>query len=97
MSAIISAEENEQRMQLYNMGLSDYEIGEVLYLSFNAIFRWRKKRGLPCNGYRRKVPLTEYLAVKKLSADDDAHRDILKTIKPKFEDVKDALNKGVMI
>ena len=90
MSAIISAEENEQRMQLYKMGLSDYEIGEILYLSFNAIFRWRKKRGLPCNGYRRKVPLTEYLEVKKLAADDDAQKNILKAIKPNVEDLKKA-------
>lgn len=97
MSAIISAEENEQRMQLYKMGLSDAEIGELLYVEFHAIFHWRKKIRLPCNGHRSKVPLKAYLAVKKLAEEDDVYKEVLQAIKPKVEDIKDALNKGDII
>lgn len=51
-------EEDRQRMDLYQRGLSDYEIEERLGLGKGTIQHWRSRRKLPANknkaGRRRK-------------------------------------------
>lgn len=46
---MISKEEHEKRMSLYNQGLNDREIGKRLYLSASAVRYWRRWNGLPAN------------------------------------------------
>ena len=46
---MISFDEHQERLQLYSQGLNDREIAEKLYLSSNAIFRWRHINNLPDN------------------------------------------------
>ena len=54
----LSPEEERQRMDLYQRGLSDYEIEERLGLGRGTIQHWRSRRKLPANknkaGRRRK-------------------------------------------
>ena len=54
----LSPEEERQRMDLYQRGLSDYEIEERLGLGRGTIQHWRNRRNLPANknkaGRRRK-------------------------------------------
>lgn len=54
----LSPEEERQRMDLYQRGLSDYEIEERLGLGKGTIQHWRSRRKLPANknkaGRRRK-------------------------------------------
>lgn len=45
----LSPEEERQRMDLYQRGLSDYEIEERLGLGRGTIQHWRKARNLPAN------------------------------------------------
>lgn len=45
----LSPEEERQRMDLYQRGLSDYEIERRLELSKGTIQHWRKIRNLPAN------------------------------------------------
>ena len=46
---MISKEDHEKRLALYNQGLGDREIGERLYLTSSAIAFWRRVNGLPAN------------------------------------------------
>lgn len=46
---MITFDEHQERLQLYSQGLNDREIAEKLYLSSNAIFRWRKINNLTDN------------------------------------------------
>ena len=54
----LSPEEERQRMDLYQRGMSDYEIEERLGLGRGTIQHWRSRRKLPANknkaGRRRK-------------------------------------------
>ena len=54
----LSPEEERQRMDLYQRGLSDYEIDHRLGLGKGTIQHWRSRRKLPANknkaGRRRK-------------------------------------------
>lgn len=52
---MISRQDHEKRMALYNQGLSDQEIGEKLYLSYATIAYWRKINGLPSNSEHRRI------------------------------------------
>lgn len=45
----LSPEEERQRMDLYQRGLSDYEIEERLGLGRGTIQHWRSRRKLPAN------------------------------------------------
>lgn len=45
----LSPEEERQRMDLYQRGLSDYEIEERLGLGKGTIQHWRSRRKLPAN------------------------------------------------
>ena len=45
----LSPEEERQRMDLYQRGLSDYEIEERLGLGRGTIHHWRSRRKLPAN------------------------------------------------
>ena len=45
----LSPEEERQRMDLYQRGLSDYEIERRLELSKGTIQHWRSRRKLPAN------------------------------------------------
>lgn len=45
----LSPEEERQRMDLYQRGLSDYEIERRLGLGKGTIRHWRKARNLPAN------------------------------------------------
>ncbi len=55
----LSANEHNARMALYEQGLTDEEIGEMLFLSRKAVFAWRKKNGLPAHGNIRRRPLDQ--------------------------------------
>ena len=46
---MISRRENEERMELYNQGLTDSQISDRLMLSHGCIRYWRVRRGLPAN------------------------------------------------
>lgn len=52
---MISRQDHEKCMALYNQGLSDQEIGEKLYLSYATIAYWRKINGLPSNSEHRRI------------------------------------------
>ena len=43
----ITEEEHKKRLELYEDGYSDVEIGKILYVSSSAIYNWRKKNKLP--------------------------------------------------
>jgi len=43
----IPREEEERRLKLYRMGLSDYEIAKAVGVTPSAISNWRHRRGLP--------------------------------------------------
>lgn len=49
MSYAIPQEEHAERMRLYNQGLNDREIAEILSYTSANIYQWRKKNGLPAN------------------------------------------------
>jgi len=51
----LPAEEEARRMKLYNQGLSDTEIGEVLGMTTSGVCCWRNSRGLPANRGKRSV------------------------------------------
>lgn len=52
---MISQEDHEKRLALYQQGLSDMEIGRQLYLSATAIAYWRRKNGLSANHTYRVI------------------------------------------
>ena len=45
-------QDHEMRLELYNMGLSDKEIAEKVFLTQSAISGWRRKNGLKTNNPR---------------------------------------------
>lgn len=44
--------DHEMRLELYNMGLSDKEIAEKVFVTQSAISGWRRKNGLKTNNPR---------------------------------------------
>ena len=50
----LSESKEKERLDLYNQGLSYREIAPKCFVCKDAIFYWRKKRGLPPNGNRKK-------------------------------------------
>lgn len=46
---MISKKDHEERLELYNRGLTDSQIGEALFLSQSAVGSWRKRNGLKPN------------------------------------------------
>ena len=52
--SFLPEEENQKRIDLYKQGLTDKEIAAKCFVCKDAIFYWRKKRGLPPNGNRKK-------------------------------------------
>lgn len=57
---MLTKQEREERLKLYNEGLSDREIGERLYIGENAVRYWRKKNNLPTH-FRSRSLGKEYL------------------------------------
>ena len=45
----IGYEEHERRLELYNQGLSDHQIAEILYYNVSTIRNWRTKNKLHTN------------------------------------------------
>lgn len=45
----LSQEEHDKRMSLYNQGMSDHQIAEILYYNISTIRNWRVKSNLPAN------------------------------------------------
>ena len=45
----LSDKNNQDRLDLYNQGLSDYEIGKIMNIAQSAIYYWRKRKGLFAN------------------------------------------------
>lgn len=45
----ISDEEHQKRLELYNQGFNDRQIGEKVGLVQNGIYNWRKRNDLPAN------------------------------------------------
>lgn len=52
---VLTEEEQTERLELYNEGLSDREIGERLYIGENAVRYWRKKNNLPTHFRNRNL------------------------------------------
>lgn len=44
---------NEDKLELYNQGMNDYEIGRALNIASTSVCYWRKKNGLKAIGKRR--------------------------------------------
>jgi len=62
--------EQDRRLRLYEKGLDDREMAEVLGLSKNTIGTWRKKNDLPRNGsYPRKSSWNSVAMEKALTED----------------------------
>lgn len=54
----LTKEEHNKRLELYNAGLTDAEIGAAVYVGRKGICNWRKMNKLPANfprGRRRKT------------------------------------------
>ena len=45
----LSDKKTQERLDLYNQGLSDYDIGTLMNVAQSAICYWRKRKGLPAN------------------------------------------------
>lgn len=45
----LTAQEQEERFKLYNQGLTDPEIGKIVFTTSAAIYHWRKKNKLKAN------------------------------------------------
>ena len=45
----LSPEEHERRLALYNQGLNDRQIADLLFWNVHTIFCWRKAYNLPAN------------------------------------------------
>ena len=53
---MITPEDHAKRLELYNKGYTDPEIGKELYLAPNTVALWRKKYNLPSKyGERRQA------------------------------------------
>jgi hypothetical protein len=50
---MLTAEEHDRRKKLYDQGLYDHEIANVLFLHKMTIYDWRTKNGLAAHGGRR--------------------------------------------
>lgn len=46
---MLTAQEQEKRFELYNQGLTDHQIGKLVFVSSSAIYHWRKKNKLKVN------------------------------------------------
>lgn len=46
---MLTEEEHEKRMRLYQQGWNDRQISEALFLDTKTICKWRKKHDLPSN------------------------------------------------
>jgi uncharacterized protein YjcR len=49
MTAAEHAADHEVRLKLYNKGLTDYQLADVLGVPRTTIFSWRKRNGLEAN------------------------------------------------
>ena len=43
----LSQEEHDKRLELYNQGLSDHQIAEILYYNVSTIRNWRLNNNFP--------------------------------------------------
>lgn len=77
---MISRQDHEKRMALYNQGLSDQEIGEKLYLSYATIAYWRKINGLPSNSKHRRITPGMEAEMLRMHQDGMSDGQIAKTI-----------------
>lgn len=46
---MLTAQEQEKRFELYNQGLTDHQIGKLVFVTPSAIYHWRKKNNLKVN------------------------------------------------
>lgn len=46
---MLTIQENNERLRLYNLGYTDEQIAKELFLHISSIGKWRKKNNLPCN------------------------------------------------
>lgn len=46
---MLSPEEHQERLRLYNQGLTDGQIGAQVCVTKEAIYFWRRKYGIPAN------------------------------------------------
>ena len=51
---MLTEEEKDLRLKLYNQGLNDKEMSAAIYITIPSIIRWRRERGLPPNREVRK-------------------------------------------
>lgn len=77
---MISRQDHEKRMALYNQGLSDQEIGEKLYLSYATIAYWRKINGLPSNSEHRRITPGMEVEMLRMHQDGMSDGQIAKTM-----------------
>lgn len=49
----LSPEKQEERMQLYDQGLNDCQMAQILDITQSAVYCWRQRNGLKENGYNR--------------------------------------------
>lgn len=74
---MISPEENAERLELYNKGLSDREMAKLLYLDVSTVAYWRKIRNLAPNKskMRREIDrlIKNGMAVKDIADSVGCH------------------------
>ncbi len=70
----IPKERETRRQQLYEQGLSDYEIAEVEGVSATAIFQWRKARGFASNNKKVNLKKLAKECMDCARADGDANK-----------------------
>lgn len=75
---MLTAEEHETRIDLYNKGMNDSEIAKILHYSPENIRYWRKKNNLPCvKTNNKKVKLTDKMLKKMFKLYSKGYTDRL--------------------
>ena len=63
----LSEEEEKERLDLYNQGMSDAQIAKRVYVEKNAIQHWRTRRGLSPNAPKGFQKGNKYGCIGRLS------------------------------
>lgn len=80
MRYYISAEEEELRMSLYNQGLVDRAIGRICNRHPKTIASWRYRKGLPQNGYNRRVVIGKSMVKSLTPTQCESMREFLRFV-----------------
>lgn len=80
-------EEHAERMKLYEMGLSDKQICEKLYMTHQTVAAWRRKNGLKANLQRGVVSMQAYEFLRDMAEKNELCKEILHAVKPRMEEL----------